>query len=76
MSVIFSLFLLEKKAYNERQYLKEWRRQRMGNGLSDRKAETQELMQIRQEAYEGITAFMLTFKSSAIVHKFEFLHVI
>ena len=24
----------------------------MGNGLSDRKAETQELMQIRQEAYE------------------------
>ena len=58
LSVIFSLFLLEKKAYNERQYLKEWRRQRMGNGLSDRKADTQELMQIRQEAYEAASQLL------------------
>lgn len=30
----------------------------MGNGLSDRKAETQELMQIRQEAYEAASQLL------------------
>ena len=30
----------------------------MGNGLSDRKADTQELMQIRQEAYEAASSFL------------------
>ena len=30
----------------------------MGNGLSDRKADTQELMQIRQEAYEAASQLL------------------